>query len=240
MKTNSFSLVAITIALLGAQMGYPVSPQERKSAWNSPAPRGVKSRSPSGSGSSASSSGSRSGGAPSNASNGFSYSKMGEDFAKEIKKSNDEFMKSLPKIEEEKDYLKELERAGKTVKNSTNGLSVEASLLSQYTAAILSTMQETTQIQLNLIAEQRRALSKAQAKQQIEAEKQERAEKLHGLSPIAIALGAAQLSPGLSPSPISIRTQTNQIANHQNKNTLFPRGITSITSKAYNSPPTND
>lgn len=153
-----------------------------------------------------------------------------------MEKSNQEFLKSLPKVEPETNYLKEMEKANKLLgKGENQELSIESSLLAQYTATIIATIQQTTQIKLNLLAQRERELALEKKAQIQDQERQERAERMKGLSPMAIVLGAADNTLSFKTSPLSTRTQTNQAANHSNKNALFPRGIDSITSRAYKS-----
>jgi len=225
--------------LIFCRVGQSVSDEERKEAWNSPSPRGAKSSSSTSSSSTSSSSKSSSStsseksnssekpSSPSKSSSEFSYNDLSANFDKQLKESNENFTKSLPKVDE-KNFLKEMEEATKslgTLRNS-NGNSVEASLLSQYTDAVISTIQQTTQIQLALIAQQRKENLNQEYQKALQLAQQERAERMRGLSPMAINLGAAEITnhgARSQTSPLSIRTQGRH-------------GTNSITSRAYKSP----
>lgn len=232
--------------ILVSQICYGTTAQERKDDWNRPdspptAARGAKSSSSS-SGSSSSSS-SKSGNSNNSSSTPrFDYGQMSADFDKGLKKSTEEFMKSLSKSGPETDYLKEMEKANKMLgaASSNKDLSVESSLLAQYTTTIISTIQQATQIKLNLLAQNEKRLLLEKNAQIKEKARQETAERMVGLSPMAIVLGAAENPLPFKTSPLSTRTQTDQVANHSSQNALFPRGINSITSRAYRSPEASD
>jgi len=222
------SLISAWGILIFCQVGHSVSDEERKAVWNSPSPRGAKSSPSKSSGNLKSSATS---GSTSNSTNQFSYNDLSANFDKELKKSTEDFTKSLPKIDE-KNFLKEMEEATKSLGNSkkfngnSSGTSVESSLLSQYTAAVISTIEQTTQIQLDLIARQKRAMVNQENQKARELAQQEKADRMQGLSPMAITLGAAEvINPRLSQqtSPLSTRTQGRH-------------GSNAITSRAYKSP----
>ena len=133
--------VLFTVLSLLALTLHAVTPEERKAEFAKP--RGLSKSSLSGS------SGNSNSSAPSAASPAVAdvYTKIGESFSKEMEGLSKDFTKSLPKIEQETNYLEELNKASKTLESS-GGTQATVSLLSQYTEAFIATLEELTQMQI--------------------------------------------------------------------------------------------
>lgn len=197
MRTKKW--LSLFILLIGwATQSLAVSPAERKAAWNSPAPQKASPE----------------------PTESFSYSAMGESFTKDLQKKTEAFIKSIPPAESDAEPLKKWDDAARAVQAEASS-SNQSSLLAQYSAAIISTIQQTTRLELNLIARSKAILAKQKAEKIQEIESRKKSESLKGLSPMAIALGAADHSSSLT-SPLSMRNQTHQMK--------------SITSRAYKNP----
>lgn len=138
------------------------------------------------------------------------YQKMGEDFSKELSTLSKNF--SVPKAEQEPNYLEQLEKA----RNSLNsGMSQnensKASIIAQYTEAFITSLQALTQMQIDYEMSKVRSPQKNGAPAKVFAD--------HGT---------------LNPSPISLRTRISS-SSGSNRG-LFPSELDSITAKAYNPP----
>jgi hypothetical protein len=211
MKFRFHNLVVLVLFGHLALSNEPVTPEERKAEFAKP--RGFSKSSSS---SSSSASGSPTNSAqpsPVSASVADVYSKMGESFSKEITNLSKNF--SLPKIEEEPNYLEELGKASKSLDSSNDPTSgTSSSLVAQYTDTFIATLQELTQMQIEF------EISKTN--QQIKNLK----EKSPNHTP--------SVQNSISPSPISLRTRIS--TPQGNGKGLFPSELDSLSVKAYNPP----
>lgn len=180
-----------------------VTPEERKAEFAKP--RGLSKSS-----SSNSSANNSTATPPSAASSAMTdvYKKMGDTFSKEIEDLNKNFTKSLPKIEQETNYLEELNKASKNLESSGE-LQSQASLLSQYTEVIIATIQDLAQ-------------------QQIEFE----LSKINQKTELNRVPSPAETKRDLSHSS----SPTEKMTNLSTSRGLFSRELDSLTTKAYNPP----
>lgn len=204
-----FKIRNLVIFLVVGQLAFStesVSPEERKAEFAKP--RGLSS--PNKNQSSSPNSGSVAQPSPAATSVNEVYKKMGEGFDKEMTKLSKDF--SLPKASEEPNYLDELEKARKSLDSAKDQTgNSKASLLAQYTDALIATLNQLAQMQIE------RDLS-----------------QISRTVKTRVPTNSSVNQDHLNPSPISLRTPISSGAN--NGRGLFPAELDSLNAKAYNPP----
>jgi len=225
-------LVSGLIFLVPVATANEVSAEERIREFQKP--RGLSSSSSSKS-SSSNSKASNSQGAQNTSSSNDPYAAMAKSFSDQMaanSKANEEIQKLVPKAESEPDYLKNLAGAIKGGGSNSN------------VVATLAQITEATIASIRTLAEMQIAIEKSKAedelaqlrKKQNQIRNQELQEKVAGLSPMAVALGAVKNSNSDTPSPISMRTKISTEPNHSTSKGLFPSSLQEFSVRAYNAP----